>query len=90
MCLAVPGQILELRGPDPLSRTAAVRFGAVVKEVNVALTPEARIGDHVLVHVGIAIAVLDEAEAARVLEALAALGERPEEMDEVGGYEARR
>jgi hydrogenase expression/formation protein HypC len=75
MCLAVPGQIVELRGSDPLTRTAAVRFGAIVKEVNVALTPEVQVGDHVLVHAGIAITVLDPAEAARVLTALDALGE---------------
>lgn len=81
MCLAVPGKVLDLRGDDPLTRTAAVRFGAIVKEVNVALTPEVQIGDHVLVHVGIALTVLDEAEASRVLAALAALGERPDEED---------
>jgi hydrogenase expression/formation protein HypC len=87
MCLAVPGQILELRGADPLTRTAAVRFGAVVKEVNVALTPEARVGDHVLVHVGLAIAALDAQEAARVLSALAALPELSEllELSEQAG-----
>lgn len=81
MCLAVPGQILELRGTDPLTRTAAVRFGAVVKEINVALTPEARVGDHVLVHVGLAIAVLDADEAARVLRELAALPQPDELVD---------
>ncbi|MFO0573408.1 MAG: HypC/HybG/HupF family hydrogenase formation chaperone [Polyangia bacterium] len=83
MCLAVPGQILELRGTDPLTRTAAVRFGAVVKEINVALTPEAQVGDHVLVHVGLAIAVLDADEAARVLSALAALSPL-DALDELG------
>lgn len=53
----------------------------MVKEINVALTPEARVGDHVLVHVGLAIAVLDPDEAARVLRALAALPQLDEFND---------
>lgn len=53
----------------------------MVKEINVALTPEARVGDHVLVHVGLAIAVLDADEAARVLRELAALPQPDELVD---------
>lgn len=70
MCLAVPGQIIETAGSDPLLRTGRVRFGGIVKEVNLACTPEAAEGDYVLVHVGFAITIIDETEARRVFEFL--------------------
>jgi hydrogenase expression/formation protein HypC len=75
MCLAVPGQILSISGDEPLMRVGRVDFGGVVKEINLAYVPEAEIGDHVLVHVGFAITVIDEAEAARVFEHLREIGE---------------
>jgi hydrogenase expression/formation protein HypC len=43
-----------------------VRFGGIVRDVNLAFVPEAQQGDYVLVHVGFAISRIDEAEAARV------------------------
>jgi hydrogenase expression/formation protein HypC len=66
MCLAVPGQILEIQGERPETRVGRVRFGGIVKEVNLAFVPEAMQGDYVLVHVGFAISKIDDAEAARV------------------------
>ena len=63
MCLAIPGRILTMSGDDPILRTARVDFGGVVKEINLAYTPEAGLGDYVLVHVGFAITVIDAAEA---------------------------
>jgi hydrogenase expression/formation protein HypC len=56
-------------------RIGRVDFGGIVKEINLAYVPEAAVGDHVLVHVGFAITVIDEAEAARVFEHLRELGE---------------
>lgn len=76
MCLAVPGKILSIAGDDALLRTGRVSFGGVVKEVNLAYTPEAGVGDYVIVHVGFAISTLDEAEAHRVFDYL-------REMDEL-------
>lgn len=79
MCLAVPGRVLELSDGDPLARVGRVDFGGVVKEINFAFAPEAEIGAYVLVHVGFAIAVIDQAEAARIfadLTELADLAER--------------
>jgi hydrogenase expression/formation protein HypC len=67
MCLAVPGRVLSLSGGDPLTRTGRVDFGGVVKEINLAFTPEATVGNHVLVHVGFAITVIDAAAAERIL-----------------------
>lgn len=79
MCLGVPGRILSVE-EDGL-RTARVAFGPVVKEASLAFVPEARPGDHVLVHAGLALEVIDEAAAAGVFEALrdleAANGEGP-------------
>lgn len=77
MCLAIPGQIVEVSSEGgELARVARVRFGPLVKDVNVSLVPEAGAGDWVLVHVGVAIQRIDPDEAARVLEAVsAALGE---------------
>jgi hydrogenase expression/formation protein HypC len=66
MCLAVPGEILEIKGDRPETRVGRVRFGGIVKEVNLAFVPEATQGDYVLVHVGFAISTIDEIEAARV------------------------
>jgi len=66
MCLAIPGQVLSITGDDPLMRTGRVDFGGVVKEINFAYVPEVRLGDYVLVHVGFAISILDEAEADRI------------------------
>ena len=66
MCLAVPGQIIQIEGDQPVVRVGRVRFGGIVKDVNLAFVPEARQGDYVLVHVGFAISRIDEAEAARV------------------------
>ena len=79
MCLAVPGKILSVEGDDPIMRLGRVDFGGVVKEINLAYVPEAEIGDHVLVHVGFAITVIDAAEAARVFEYLEEMGELSDE-----------
>ena len=62
MCLAIPGQIMEISGDDPLSRIGKVRFGGVVKEVRLGYVPEANVGDFVNVHVGFALSIIDEKE----------------------------
>jgi hydrogenase expression/formation protein HypC len=74
MCLAIPGKVLSVMGAD-LDRSGRVSFGGVVKDVNLAYVPEARVGDYVIVHVGIAISKLDEAEAQRTFDLLHELGE---------------
>ncbi|MBL9152360.1 MAG: HypC/HybG/HupF family hydrogenase formation chaperone [Verrucomicrobiales bacterium] len=69
MCLAIPGQLLEVKETDdPLFRTGRVSFAGIVREIQLACTPDARPGDYVLVHVGFAISVIDEDEARRTLE----------------------
>lgn len=78
MCLAVPGKVLSIRDAGPMTRTGRVSFGGVVREVNLAYTPEARVGDYVIVHVGFAISTLDEKEANRVFDYLHEMGELEE------------
>ncbi len=75
MCLAVPGRLLEISREDEFFRSGRVDFGGIVKEVNLACVPEAKANDFVLVHVGMALAVLDEAEAAEVFAYVRALNE---------------
>jgi hydrogenase expression/formation protein HypC len=75
MCLAVPGRLLDISGEDELYRTGRVSFGGVIKTVSLACVPEARVDDYVLVHVGMALSIVDDAEAARVFAVLAEMGE---------------
>ena len=65
MCLAVPVKITRIEGDQ-----ADVDIGGVSRKVSIALTPEARIGDYVLLHTGYAINVLDEDEARETLDIL--------------------
>ncbi|MDS0134673.1 MULTISPECIES: HypC/HybG/HupF family hydrogenase formation chaperone [Amycolatopsis] len=72
MCLGVPGRIVALTdGPALLMGT--VDFDGVRRPVCLAYTPEAEVGDYVIVHVGFAISQVDEAEAARTLAVLRAI-----------------
>jgi len=71
MCLAVPGQVVNV-ADDPL-RTATVSFGGVTKSISLAFVPDAGVGDYVIVHVGFAISKLDEEAARRTLQTYADL-----------------
>ncbi len=77
MCLAIPGKVLEefeQRG----MRMATIQFGGIVREASLDYTPEAKVGDYVLVHVGFAISRVDAEEAARTYQALEELGQLTE------------
>lgn len=73
MCLAVPGKIESIGTDDPVARIGKVNFGGVLREVSLALVPEAGVGDYVIVHAGFALSRLDEAEANKVFEYIAQL-----------------
>jgi hydrogenase expression/formation protein HypC len=73
MCLAVPGQIIDFSEASATERMGRVNFGGVIKEVSLAFTPEAGVGDYVIVHAGFAISQLDEEEAQAALAEFAAL-----------------
>ena len=72
MCLAVPARILSIRiqppqgAPEPsgaddgLWRMAEVDFGGVRQQVSLACLPEAAVGDRVLVHVGLALSLVED------------------------------
>ena len=79
MCLAVPGKILEVEGPDPAFRTGVVDFCGIRRNVNLSFTPDAEPGDFVLVHVGFSITRVDAEEAARTYRYLAEIGALAEE-----------
>ena len=68
MCHALPVKILSLTGPD----TGKVSLAGIVKEISLALIDDPRPGDYVVLHVGYALAKIDEAEAERTLALLAA------------------
>ena len=73
MCLAVPVRIISIDGNE-----AETEISGVQRRVSIALTPEAKIGDYVLLHTGYAIGVVDEAEAEetlKLLEEIASLSE---------------
>ncbi len=54
---------------------AKVNFSGIVKDVNLAMVPEAKIGDYVLVHVGSAISIVDEEEAKATMDILMQMDE---------------
>lgn len=62
MCLGVPGRILN-KYQDRGTAMATVDFGGVTKNVCLAYTPEAEVGDYTIIHAGVAITILDEAAA---------------------------
>ncbi len=83
MCLAIPGRIVSIEEGEDLLRQGKVDFGGVQKDVSLMCVPEAAIGHYVLVHVGMALSVIDEAEAEKVFDYLREMGELAElETDE--------
>lgn len=84
MCLAIPGKIESIENEGDLMRAGKVNFSGIVKDVNLAYVPEAKIGDYVLVHVGFAISTVDETEAMQVFEYLKEIEEIQDQMLEVG------
>jgi hydrogenase expression/formation protein HypC len=80
MCLAIPGKVLEEFDRDGM-RIARVQFGGIVREASLDYTPEAKVGDYVLVHVGFAISRVNAEEAERTYQLL-------EEMDQLTELDA--
>lgn len=82
MCLAVPGRVEEFLNHSPLERSAHVSFGGIRKVINLALVPEAVVGDYVIVHVGFAISRIDEAQAQQIFRDLEEIGMRGRQEEE--------
>jgi hydrogenase expression/formation protein HypC len=66
MCLAIPTLIKSLD-----DQQAEVEIGGVTRKISVIMTPEAQVGDYVIVHTGFALSVLDKEEAEETLRILA-------------------
>ncbi len=85
MCLGIPGRITEIT--DETRKLALVEISGVRRQVNLAcIAPtdaplDSLVGEWALVHVGFAMSLIDEEEAAETLRVLTALGEAQEEID---------
>jgi hydrogenase expression/formation protein HypC len=86
MCLAIPGQVVELIPEQPM--LVKVDVGGVRRNVNVGLFEpgEIGLGDWLLVHVGFALSKVSESEARDQLQMLSAMGEDALAMEEIRGY----
>lgn len=86
MCLGIPGHVVEfLPDTDDLAR---VDVTGVTRTINVSLVRDdgVDVGDWVLIHVGFALSVIDEQEAARTLDGLKMMGEQFDaEVEEIAG-----
>lgn len=71
MCLGVPGRVKEWIDRDPLLACADVDFGGVSKRIHMACVSEAQTGDYVIVHAGMALALISPSDAEKLLETLA-------------------
>lgn len=78
MCLAIPGKVETITGQDPITRMGRINFGGIIKEASLAYVPEVKVGDFVIVHVGFALSIVDEAEAQQVFEYLRQMDELAE------------
>ena len=73
MCLGVPGKVVEIRQQDGI-RMGTVDFGGITRDACLEYAPEVDVGSFVVIHVGFAISVVDEEEAARSYALLAEMG----------------
>ena len=74
MCLAVPGKVIDTYREHAVLM-GRVDFGGAIKRACLECVPDVQPGDYVLIHVGFALARMDEAEAQRVWQLLEELGE---------------
>jgi hydrogenase expression/formation protein HypC len=77
MCLAIPGKVVETYRENDVAM-GKVDFSGICKRVCLEHVPQVRIGDYVLVHVGFALSVVDEAEAGRVFAFLESMNQLDE------------
>lgn len=75
MCLGVPGKVMSIQASALDMPMGVVSFGGITKEICLAYTPDVKIGEYVLVHVGFAISKLDEQQALEVFRTLKEMGD---------------
>ncbi|MFY8200686.1 MAG: HypC/HybG/HupF family hydrogenase formation chaperone [Pirellula staleyi] len=86
MCLGVPGRVSAWLDRDPLFARANIEFDGIQRECHMACVPEAEIGDYVIIHAGVAVCLVNQAEARRVFDELNRMNLLAElEMDESTG-----
>jgi hydrogenase expression/formation protein HypC len=83
MCLSVPGKVIEIYDEDDF-KMGRVDFSGVVQRICLQYVPDILLGQYVLVHVGFAIARIDEAEAAKTLDLLRELAETQQKLSQDG------
>ena len=81
VCLGIPGELLEIYKKDEMPM-GKVDFGGIAKEICLAYTPDAQVGQYVLVHVGFAISVIDEKEADEIIRYIKEIAKTIEEEDQ--------
>ena len=77
MCLAIPVRITAIHD----DRRATAEVGGIVREIDVSLVAPLAVGDHVILHVGVALARIDRDAAQRTLEAMRSAGTLEETLD---------
>ncbi len=77
MCLAVPALIKSIDGDE-----SEVELGGVSRRASLVLTPEAKVGDYVLLHAGYAINIVDQSEAEETLSLLREMAQAVPDTDE--------
>lgn len=82
MCLGVPGRITEIYQRDGL-RMGKIDFGGISREACLEYVPEAETGNYAVIHVGFAINLLSEEEAADTLRLISEISEFEEELGPV-------
>ena len=80
MCVGVPGKIEDISNENQL-KMGKVNFEGVTMQVCLETTPDAKVGDYVIVHAGFAISVLDEQEAMETLKTLKEIDAMQTRMD---------
>lgn len=83
MCLGIPGKVVETYEEHDVLM-GKVDFGGVYKQVCLNLTPDVQVDQYVIVHVGFALNVIDEAEAAQIFEFLRCM----DDLDELNAGES--
>ena len=74
MCLAIPALVKLIEDKE-----AEVEIGGITRRISLWLTPEAKVGDYVLLHTGYAINILDQEEAEETLKLLEEIAEAAQE-----------
>lgn len=79
MCLAIPGRVEAISRKDGVLM-GTVNFGGVLKDVCLAYLPDIVVGDYTIVHVGFALAKIDESSALQTLATIQEMGLLEEEL----------